>query len=198
MWGWMRRRLAGAAVRDRNRHTDQPFDVAEIGPLLVIAKRNRNAFGTGTRSTTDAVNVAFGNIGKVVVDHVADAINVDAACGNIRRNERTQLAVAKGCEHTLPLVLRLVAVNCFCRMTRLLKPTHHLVCAMTSRFQRRNGRVKTSCQRRWCGRSFSVAIAIIWLKPRMARSCAYWPPRARTSRKAVRSGSICRLSAAVR
>ena len=25
MWGWMRRRLAGAAVRDRNRHTDQPL-----------------------------------------------------------------------------------------------------------------------------------------------------------------------------
>src|SRR5262249_54791061 len=67
----VRRRLAGATVGCRNCHADQPFDVAEIGPLFVIAKRNRNALGAGTSGTADAVNIAFGNVGQVVVDHVS-------------------------------------------------------------------------------------------------------------------------------
>src|SRR5262249_61961902 len=49
----MRRRLAGTTVGCRDCHADQPFDVAEIGPLFVIAKRNRNALGAGTSSTAD-------------------------------------------------------------------------------------------------------------------------------------------------
>ncbi len=55
----------------------------------------------------------------------------------------------------------------------------------TSRFPQRSGRAKTSFRRQWCGRSFSAAAGIIWLRPRTARSCACLPVRARTSRKAV-------------
>ena len=69
---------------------------------------------------------------------------------------------------------------------------------MTSRFRRRSARAKTSCRRPWCGRSFSAAAGTIWLRPRTARSCACSPPRARTSRKAARSGCTCRRSAAAR
>src|SRR5262249_2538083 len=67
---------------------------------------------------------------------------------------------------------------------------------MTFRSQQRSGRAKMLFRRRWCGRSFSAAAGIIWLRPRTARSCADSPVRARTFRKAVPSGCICRRSAA--
>ena len=60
--GRMRRQLAGAPICRRNRDADQPLDIAEIGALLVIAERDRNALGAGARSAADAVNVALGNI----------------------------------------------------------------------------------------------------------------------------------------
>src|SRR5262249_22065242 len=103
----MCRRLVGAPICRRDRHADQAFDVAGISPLLVIAKRNRDAVGTRACGTANAVNVALRNVGQVVVDHVADAIDVDPACGNVGGNQRTQLAVTEGRKYALALVLRL-------------------------------------------------------------------------------------------
>ena len=102
--GGMRRQLAGAPICRRNRDADQPLDIAEVGALLVITERDRNALGACTRSAADPVNVALGDIREVVVYHVADAVDIDATGGNVGGNERAQLAVAEGCEHALALI----------------------------------------------------------------------------------------------
>src|ERR1044071_9688781 len=71
--------FAGAAVFRRDRHADQPLDIAEIRSLFVIAERDGDALGAGPRGAADAVDVALRHVRQVVIDDVADAIDVDAA-----------------------------------------------------------------------------------------------------------------------
>ena len=77
------------------------------------AQRDGDAVGAGARGAADAVHVAFRNVGQVEVDDVADAFDVDAAGGDVGRDERLDPAVAEVLQHALALVLRLVAVDCF-------------------------------------------------------------------------------------
>src|SRR6478735_4468118 len=70
--------LFSAPIRGRNRHADQPLDVAQIPHLFVIAERDGYASCASSRSAADAVNVRVRNVGNVEIDDVADAVNVDA------------------------------------------------------------------------------------------------------------------------
>src|SRR5262245_54781062 len=97
--------LAPAApVARRNRHPDQLLDVAQVGALLGVAERDRDAAGAGARGAADAVHVAFGNVRQVVVDDVADAVDVDAARGDVGRHQRAQVSGAERAQHALALV----------------------------------------------------------------------------------------------
>ena len=77
LWGWMSPRLAGAAVGRRDRHADEPLDIAQIGAFLVIAERNCHTVGASARGATDAVDIALGDVWQIVVDHVAYTVDVD-------------------------------------------------------------------------------------------------------------------------
>ena len=77
----------------------------------MIAERDRDAVGAGARGAADAVDVALRNVRQVVVDDMGDAVDVDAAGGDVGGDQRPQLAVAEGGERALALVLRLVAVD---------------------------------------------------------------------------------------
>src|SRR5882672_10034473 len=77
------RASATAAVGRRDGHADQPFDIAQERRLLVIAERDRHALGAGARGAADAVDVGFRNVRQIVVEHVADAVDVDAAGGDV-------------------------------------------------------------------------------------------------------------------
>ena len=59
----------------------------------------------------DAVHVAFRVVRDVVVEHVGDALNVEAAGGNVGGNQDVEAAVAKLVDGALTLLLRNVAVN---------------------------------------------------------------------------------------
>src|SRR5262245_52759285 len=109
MLGWLRLRPAGASVGGRDGHSDQPLDITQVGPLRMVAERDRHAFGAGTRGTADAVDIALGNIREVIIDHMADAIDVNSTSRNVGGDQRAQPAVAESGEDTLALVLRLVA-----------------------------------------------------------------------------------------
>src|SRR5215475_6712808 len=109
----MRLRLGGASISRRDRHADQPLNITKVGPLLVVTEGDRHTFCAGTGGATDAVDITFGDVRQIVIDDVADAIDVDTAGGNISRNERTQFADTESGEHALTLILRLVAVDCF-------------------------------------------------------------------------------------
>ena len=92
----------------RARHA---LDIAQIGQFLGTAERKRLAFGTGTRGAADAMHVTLGLVGQVVIDDVADIVDVDAACGNVSRDQGTHLAVTEAFQRTLARRLGLVAVN---------------------------------------------------------------------------------------
>src|SRR5665647_1620507 len=121
---------AGAPVGGGDRHPDQPFDIAQEGAFLVIAERDRHAIGAGARGAADAVDVAFRDVRQIVIEHVADAVDVDAAGGNVGGDQSAQLAVTEGGEHALALVLRLVAVDRLGAEAGLLQMADALVGAM--------------------------------------------------------------------
>ncbi len=131
----IRTRLGGgsrvvAPVRRRDRHADQLLDVAQIGPLLAVAERDRHALRAGARSAADAVHVALRNVRKVVVDDMADAIDIDAARRDVGRHQRAHLAGAERRQHALALALRLVAVDGLGGEAGLFERTNHLVGAV--------------------------------------------------------------------
>ena len=121
---------AGAPVGRGDRHPDQPLDVAQEGAFLVIAERDRHAVGAGARGAADAVDVAFRDVRQIVVEHVADAVDVDAAGGDVGGDQGAQLAVTEVGEHALALVLRLVAVDRLGEKSGLFQAAHDLVGAV--------------------------------------------------------------------
>ena len=64
----------------------------DISQLLAILRRregDRNALGASTTGAPDAVHIIFGIFRQVEVDDVRDSGHVDAACGNIGRDQQT-------------------------------------------------------------------------------------------------------------
>ena len=66
-----------------NGETDELLDITHERCLLGIAQRDRNPLGSRSRCTAYAVHIGFRHVGKVEIDHVADAIHIDAAGGDI-------------------------------------------------------------------------------------------------------------------
>ena len=95
-----------------------------------VAERDRDAVGAGARGAADAVHVALRDVRQVVVDDVADAVDVDAARGDVGRDQRADLAGAEAAEHALALVLRLVAVDRLGGDAGLVEAAHDLVGAV--------------------------------------------------------------------
>ena len=86
--------LAGAraearmlAAGDRDRHAGQPLDVTQHLGFVFRAERDGPALRAGTRCTADAVDITFGNLRQIEIVDMADAGNVDAARGDIGRDE---------------------------------------------------------------------------------------------------------------
>ena len=57
------------------------------------------------------MNVGLGNLRQIVVDHVRDAVDVDAARGDVGRDEHVDLVRFEPVERLRARVLALVAVN---------------------------------------------------------------------------------------
>src|SRR4051812_47023465 len=123
--GW--RAAIAALLTGRNRHPDEVFDVTQESPLLRIAERDRDPLGAGTRGAADAMHVALRNVRKIIVDGVADAVDVDAARRDIGGYQRAHVAGPEGRQHPLALVLRLVAVDRFGGEAGLRQRTNDLV-----------------------------------------------------------------------
>ena len=73
---------------------DQPLDAAQERQLVGRAPaRSRCRPCPGARRAADAVDVGLGDVGQVEIDDVADAVDVDAAGGDVGRDQRADLAV---------------------------------------------------------------------------------------------------------
>jgi hypothetical protein len=58
------------------------------------------AYGLGTASTADPVDIILGMTGEVVINHVGDALHIDSACSDVGRNKDTNTAGLKILERT--------------------------------------------------------------------------------------------------
>src|SRR5690606_37006975 len=96
----------------RDAATDEMFDATDLVAFGMSGQSVRLTIAAGTASAADTVNIVFGLHGQVVVESVANALNVDAACCDVGRNQNAQLAALKQAERTCTLTLVHVAVQC--------------------------------------------------------------------------------------
>src|SRR5438874_2377711 len=83
----MRALIAAAAVFCWQGLANQPLDVAEVCDFVRVDERDCNAISAGARGATDPVNIGLGDIGQVEIHHVTDAVDVDAAGGDVGGNQ---------------------------------------------------------------------------------------------------------------
>src|SRR5450830_1479273 len=78
---------------DRDFALDEAFDVVQHVALVDAHQRHGRAGCTGAAGTADTVNVVFRHVRQIIVDHVRQLIDVDAACCDIGGDQCLQLAV---------------------------------------------------------------------------------------------------------
>ena len=100
-----------AAGGNRDLAADQFLDRAEKRHFVGTAEGNCRARTAGTRRPADTMHIALRIVGHVVVEDVGDARDVDAARGDVGRNQVAQPAGTEGGKHPLALRLALVAVD---------------------------------------------------------------------------------------
>src|SRR6202042_2063354 len=79
--------------------------------LPLVAKRDRLPSVPRPRRAADAMDVGLGYFRKLEIDDMRHAVDVDAARGDVGRDQNARLAGAEGAEGPLALALAFVAVN---------------------------------------------------------------------------------------
>src|ERR1700722_20755261 len=120
----------GAAIFLGQGDADQFLDVAQISDLLAGDERDRHAVSAGPRGAADAVDIGLRYVGQIEIHHMADAVDVDAAGGDVGGDQRADLAGAECRQYPLAMVLRLVAMNGVGGDAGPSEAFHHLVRAM--------------------------------------------------------------------
>jgi hypothetical protein len=80
---------------------------------VALARSNEKdclAAAPGTAGAADAVHIRFRVVRHVVIDHVTDALDIETACGHIRRYQNIDLAILEPADRPFADVLRDVAV----------------------------------------------------------------------------------------
>ena len=103
--------LHGRQLHFLDRLAGGSFDRAQHVLLARAHEQDRIAAAPGAAGTTDAVDVALGVVGNVVIQHVADAFHVEAAGGDVGGDEDVDLAVLEILDGLLALRLLHVAVD---------------------------------------------------------------------------------------
>jgi len=103
--------LIGPPVDRWQAQSRKPLDIAQEIALGAIAKRDGYAFGARARRASDAMDIAFGDFRKLVVDDMGHAINVDTARRDVGCDKRPRASGPERLERTFTLSLTLVAVN---------------------------------------------------------------------------------------
>src|SRR5213592_5300015 len=128
------RRRRGAVVEIRERHSgnrpaEGALDPSQVAFVLWRHERDRLALRLHARRPPDPVHVVRGDGRDVVVDHVGDALYVDAASRDIGRDQDLVPSAPEAREGGLPLTLAPVPVDPGDVETGLADLTGHTVCA---------------------------------------------------------------------
>ena len=95
----------GRQVGDLELRVGRVLDVAQLAMLARLDERDRGAFAAGPPGPPDPVDVLV-RVGRdVVVDDVRDVVDVEAACGDVRRDQDVQRAVAEAAHHPVAAFL---------------------------------------------------------------------------------------------
>src|SRR5579871_1406103 len=119
-----------APIGCRYRDANELLDVAQQRRLIVIAERDRDARGAGARRAADAMHIGLRHVRQIVVEDVADTVDIDAARRNIGRDQRADLAFAEGGKRPFALTLALVAVDRLRLDAGLAEAAHHALGAV--------------------------------------------------------------------
>ena len=103
--------LARNAIFVRQRLAREAFDVAQLGALIGITQRNRDAGFASAGRAADAMDVSFRHFRQLEIDDVRDLIDVDAARRDIGGDQHADFRAAELLECAFALALALVAVD---------------------------------------------------------------------------------------
>src|SRR5450830_55459 len=115
---------------DWNFALDEAFDVVQKIMLIDADQRHGRAGSASAAGAADTMDVIFRHIRQIVIDHVRQLVDVDAACGDIGRNQGLQFTVLEFTQGTGTRSLALVAVDCHGGDIVALKLFYQLVGAM--------------------------------------------------------------------
>src|SRR5690606_7875431 len=105
------------------------FDQREQALLARCHEQYRLTAASGTAGAADAVNVGFGVVGNVVIYDVADAIDIQAACGDVGGDENVDFSILEILHRLFAQFLRHVTIQCHRFVTTRLQ--------LVGEFQRR-------------------------------------------------------------
>ena len=103
------RQQFGGDGGNRNLVTDEFLDLRQAEDVFFAGERDGVARGAGARGAADAMHVVLGILRQVVVEHVRDLGDVQAAGGDVGRHQHRQVSLGEVCEQFHPLGLRHVA-----------------------------------------------------------------------------------------
>ena len=103
----------GSPVGGRDHQPDKLFDITKKRRLLGVAEGNGYPVRAGARGAANPVHIGLWHVGQIEVHHMADAIYIDPARGDVGRDQCADAALAERGECALALVLRSIAVDRF-------------------------------------------------------------------------------------
>jgi hypothetical protein len=133
--------------------------------VATLGQADGHAVGAAAAGAADAVHVVGGNLGQVVVDHVADGAHVDAAGGHVGGDEHAQVAATQLVEGAGAHALVHVAVEGGHRVT--------LGCRGSGSGRRRHAWWQVN----------TMACSMLTSRSRPSRRRFLWPMSSATSRR---------------
>jgi hypothetical protein len=100
----------GGHLLDGDPLPGHPFDGGEHPVLPRLGQGDRDPLPAGPADPADAVHVRLGRRRDVVVDHVAELLDVQAACRHVRGDQQVGRAGAQPRHHPVALLLTHAAV----------------------------------------------------------------------------------------
>ena len=91
--------------------TDDALEAAEFAEVLAGDEGDRGTSCERAASTADTVDVIFELVREVEIDDVRDAVDVDAARGDVSRDQDPDFAVLESLQGTLTLALGAIGVD---------------------------------------------------------------------------------------
>ena len=107
-----------------------PFNPLEVLLVLTGHECNRITAGSGSAGSPDTVDIVFGLMGDIVVDHMRNAVHVESPGRNIRGHEHPDGTAFETFQRAITLALRAVGMDRCCANALLIQAPRDLVGAM--------------------------------------------------------------------